>query len=59
MEPFRHYSRSVVNLLALMAAVLALPEFGGVVPTEQLPLVGSFAAVLNTILSLSPPPQAD
>lgn len=51
METFRHYSRYVVNLLAFIVAVLALPEFGALIPAAWLPQIVVVAAAINTILS--------
>jgi hypothetical protein len=50
-ERVRHYTRYAVNMLAFVAAVLALPEFGQIVPADWLPGIAATAAALNTILS--------
>ncbi len=49
---FRKIARYAVNILALVAAVLVLPQFGTLVPVEWLPEIASIVAVVNVILSL-------
>lgn len=50
-EALRHHGRTIINILALVAAVLAAPQFGAVVPPDWLPYVGGIVAILNTVLS--------
>jgi hypothetical protein len=51
MESLRHHLRTIVNIAALVAAVLVLPELGAVVPDSWLPAIGSVVAGLNVVLS--------
>ena len=50
-ETIRHYTRYVVNGLAFILAVLALPEFVTIVPATWLPGIAAFVASANFILS--------
>ena len=50
-ESIRHYTRYVVNGLALAVAVMTLPELGAIIPSAWLPGIVSTAAIINTILS--------
>jgi hypothetical protein len=47
----RKVIRWVVNIGSLVVGVLALPEFGAVVPEAWLPGIGSAVAVVNVVLS--------
>ena len=47
----RKVLRYVVNLLALVAAVLVLPAFGALVPVSWLPQIAGIVAVINVVLS--------
>jgi hypothetical protein len=48
---FRKFARLAVNILALVAAVLALPQLGAIMPADALPLLASVAAMVNMALS--------
>ena len=50
-ERLRHNARYVVNVLALIAAILTLPELGAIVSTEWLPTIAAIVAAVNTALS--------
>ena len=50
-ERLRHNARYVVNALALIVAVLTLPELGAVVPAGWLPALAAIVAIANTVLS--------
>lgn len=44
-------SRTIwLNLVALVLAVLTLPQFNAVVPPDWLPMIGSVVASLNIVL---------
>jgi hypothetical protein len=51
-EQIRHVLRYVVNLAAFVVALLAMPEFGQVVPADWLPVIASVAATLNVVLTI-------
>lgn len=48
----RHGLRYIVNGLSLVAALLAMPEFGAVLPADWVPVTAAIAAVANTLLSV-------
>ncbi len=52
LEILRRWLRWGVNLAALAAAFMALPEFGAFVPAAWLPEIGAVVAALNMVLSL-------
>lgn len=47
----RKIIRWVVNIASLLIAVVALPQFGSLVPEAWLPAIASGVAVVNVILS--------
>lgn len=51
MEKLRHHLRTVVNVAALVAAILAVPEVVGVIPQAWMPVIGGIVAGANTVLS--------
>ena len=48
----RKIARVIVNVVALILAVLALPQAGAVVPLDTLPWLGGVTAILNQVLSV-------
>ena len=50
-ERLRHNARYVVNMLALVVAVLTLPELGATVPAGWLPVIAVIVTIANTVLS--------
>lgn len=51
LETLRHYLRYVVNIVALVSAVVARPEFGEFVSPAQLAMILAIVAAANTVLS--------
>lgn len=48
---YRQIARLTINIIALVLGILALPEFGKVVPVEWLAVIAPIVAALNQLLS--------